>query len=163
MANLRSIAVVLSAMCIIAGFFVTSRSDAAVPPNGSSAAAHPTPGKPHFSDYRGVSIGMTADAVRQKLGAPKEPGNEQDMYAFSEFECAQFYYDAAHNVTAIMITYSGDLKAAPTALQVLGEDVPPRPDGGVSKMVRYPKEGFWISYNRGGEADAVVSVAIQKI
>ena len=33
------------------------------------------------------------------------------------------------------------------AKDVFGEDVPAKADGGVSKMVRYPKAGYWISYN----------------
>jgi len=126
------------------------------------AVVSPTPGT-HWTDYKGVAIGATTDAVRQKLGNPKEKGDDQDLYVFSENESAQFYYDAAHTVTAIMITYSGDIKSAPTAMQVVGEDAAPRPDGGISKMVRFPKAGYWIAYNRSGGDDVVITIAIQKI
>ena len=119
--------------------------------------------KKTFSEYRGVFIGTTADTLRQKLGPPKEKSDAQDFYSFSDNESAQFYYDTGHLVTAIMITYIGNLNSAPTPKDVFGEDVPPKPDGGVFKMVRYPKAGYWISYNRGGGNDALLSIAIQKM
>ena len=127
----------------------------------------PTPAaageKKSFAEYRGVPIGTTTDDLRKKLGVPKDKSDAQDFYSFSDNESAQFYYDDNHKLTAIMITYTGDLKNAPTAKDVLGEDVPPKPDGGVSKMVRFPKEGYWISYNRGSGNDAMLSIAIQKM
>ena len=116
-----------------------------------------------FAEYRGVTIGMAADDLRKKLGVPKDKSDAQDFYAFSENESAQFYYDDAHHLMAIMITFMGDLKTAPTPKDVFGEAVPAKPDGGVSKMVRFPKAGYWISYNRGGGSDAILSIAIQKI
>lgn len=131
---------------------------------GLRVSVTPSPSdKKTFSEYKGVAIGNTADMVRLKLGVPKDKSDEQDFYIFSDNESAQFYYDASHLVTAIMITYSGNLKNAPTPLAVFGEDAPPKPDGSIFKMVRYPKAGYWVSYNRSGGDDAVISVAIQKI
>jgi hypothetical protein len=114
-------------------------------------------------DYKGISVGITLDAVRSKLGGPKEKSDEMDQYIFSANETAQVYYNEAKQVRAIMITYSGDLKDAPTAKDVFGEDVAPKADGGVFKMERYPKEGFWISYNRIAGADGIVTIAVQKM
>ena len=129
-----------------------------------SPEAVPTPASaPTFANYKGVAIGATTDDVRKKLGEPKDKSEGMDLYIFSESESAQFYYDAAHIVSAIMITYSGNLKSAPSPKDVFGEDVPPKEDGGVFKMARYPKAGFWISYNRTGGTDAIVSIALQKI
>lgn len=128
--------------------------------------ANPTPTPPShkpMSAYRGVSLGMKADEVRAKLGQPKDKSDEMDMYIFAETESAQFYYDAAHLVTAVMITYTGDLKNAPTPKEVFGEDAVAKPDGSIFKMVRYPKAGYWLSYNRSGGTDQVISVAFQKI
>ena len=116
-----------------------------------------------FSEYRGIAIGTSTNDVRTKLGSPKDKSDAQDFYSFSDDESAQFYYSDGHLVTAIMITYIGNLKAAPTPKQVFGEDVPPKADGGVSRMVRYPKAGYWISYNRGSGDDAMITIAIQKI
>jgi hypothetical protein len=116
-----------------------------------------------MSEYRGVSIGIKTDDVRAKLGIPTDKSDEMDMYIFAETESAQFYYDDAHLVKAMMITYSGDLKNAPTPKDVFGENAETKADGSIFKMVRYPKAGYWISYNRSGGTDQVVSVAFQKM
>lgn len=126
-------------------------------------AVAPTPDKAPFTGYKGVSIGAKTDDVRAKLGDPKDKSDAMDMYIPSDHESVQFYYDASHFVTAIMVTYSGDLTKAPTAKDVFGEDVEPKADGGIFKMVRYPKAGYWISYNRTTGDDAIVSIAMQKI
>lgn len=115
------------------------------------------------SEYKGITLGLTADAVRAKLGEPKEKSDAQDLYIFSSSEAAQFFYDGAKNVNAMMINYTGDLKDAPTAKDIFGVDVPPREDGMIFKMERYPKLGYWISYTRMSGADAMVTIAIQKL
>jgi len=159
---MRSVMTVLVAFIAALGLSAGSPSVSGL--RSSSASPAPSPGdKKKFSEYKGVAIGSAADGVRQKLGPPKDKSNEQDFYSFSDNESAQFYYDAAHSVTAIMITYSGDLKNAPTPMDVFGEDAPSKADGSVFKMVRYPKAGYWISYNRSGGSEAIVSIAIQKI
>ncbi len=117
---------------------------------------------PVFTAYRGISIGAAADDVRAKLGNPKDKSDAMDLYLFSDHESAQFFY-TEKVVSAIMVTFSGDLKLAPTTKTVFGEDVAAKPDGGVFKMARYPKAGFWISYNRTAGDDAIVSIAMQKI
>ena len=138
---------------VIIAVFVISMAASAI------AAAQ----SPKKFEYKGVSIGMPADTVRTKLGNPKDKSDAQDMYSFSDTETAQFYYDASHQVHAIMITFMGDLKTAPSAKDVFGEDVAPKADGGISKLEKYQKEGFWISYNRTPGADAIVSIAVQKM
>ena len=45
---------------------------------------------------------------------------------------------------------------------VLG-DVAPKEDGGIFKMNRYPKAGFWISYNKTAGADPMIIIAMQKM
>lgn len=106
---------------------------------------------------------MPTDDVRKKLGNPKDKSDATDLYTFSEDETAQFYYNATKNVTAIMITFAGDLKNAPTPKSVFGEDVEAKPDGSIFKMVRFPKAGFWISNNRTPSPDAIVNIAFQKM
>jgi len=143
---------------LIAGNGGEARAWAVLPEAGPTPASAPA-----YAGYKGVAIGASTDDVRKKLGEPKDKSEGMDLYIFSESESAQFYYDAAHAVSAIMITYSGDLKSAPSPKDVFGEDVPPKEDGGVFRMARYPKAGFWISYNRTGGTDAIVSIALQKI
>lgn len=113
--------------------------------------------------YKGVAIGSLADDIRKKLGDPKDKSDAQDLYVFSDEESAQFIYGPDKKVTAVMITFSGKLTGAPTAKDVFGEDVPPKADGGVFKMVRYPKAGYWISYNKIVGDDSMVSIAMQKM
>ena len=113
--------------------------------------------------YKGIGIGMTADDVRKKLGEPKDKTDPQDLFVFSDEESAQFIYGPDKKVTAIMITFSGKLTGAPTAKDVFGEDVSAKSDGGISKMIRYPKAGYWISYNTIVGDESMVSIAMQKM
>ena len=113
--------------------------------------------------YKGISLGASADEVRKKLGDPRDKSDPQDLFVFSDEESAQFLYDANKKVTAIMVTFSGKLTGAPTAKDIFGEDVAPKPGGGIFKMVRYPKAGYWISYNKIVGDDSMVSIAMQKM
>ena len=151
---------------VLVAVLFAAASTVSTPISGANSTARiaPTPGdKKGFSDYRGIAVGMTTEAVRTKLGAPKDKSDAMDLYMYGDTESAQFYYDASKSVTAIMITYSGDLKNAPLPKDVLGEDAETRPDGGIFKMVRFPKSGFWISYNRTAPPDPIVNIAIQKM
>jgi len=80
----------------------------------------------------------------------------------SDYETVQIFYEG-NAVTAISIDFAGDLKNAPSSREVLGEEVPAKPDGGVYKLVRYPKAGYWVSYSRTGGSNPIVSITIQKI
>jgi hypothetical protein len=106
---------------------------------------------------------MSTDDARKKLGNPKESADAQDFFQLNDNESAQVYYDAAHKVMAISITYTGKLDSAPTPRTVFGEDGEVKADGGIFKMERYPKAGFWISYTRTGGDDPMVVLALQKI
>ena len=164
MGKMHTVSGVFVVSLMLSGFIVTNRYITAASGASIQALPRPTPiEKSAFAEYRGIVIGMAADDLRKKLGPPKDKSDAQDFYSFSETESAQFYYDDSHHLTATMITYMGDLKNAPTPKDVFGEDVTPKPDGGISKMVRYLKAGYWISYNRGGGSDAILSIAIQKI
>ena len=116
-----------------------------------------------FKEYRGVQLGMTADDVRKKLGAPKDKGDEQDFFVFGETESAQIVYDATHKVVTISADFLSTGPTVPTAKQVLGSDLEAKADGSVYKLVRYPKAGYWLSYNRTGGASPMTSITLQKI
>lgn len=118
---------------------------------------------PAMQEYRGVSIGMTADDVRKKLGNPSDKGDEQDFFVFNDNETAQVIYDKAHKVTALSFDFTSSATAPPTAKAIFGSDAEAKADGSVYKMVRYPKAGFWLSYNRTAGATPLVSVTFQKI
>ena len=116
-----------------------------------------------FKEYRGVQLGMTADEVRKKLGAPKDKGDEQDFFVFGETETAQIVYDPTHKVVTISADFLSTDASVPTAKQVLGSDLEAKADGSVYKMVRFTKAGYWLSYNRTGGASPMTSITLQKI
>ena len=131
----------------------------------ASAVPMPTPlENPPYTAYKGITIGMKTDEARTKLGGPKEKSDDQDFFEFSSRESAQVYYDAAtHTVTAVMVTYTGKLDGVPAAKDIFGEDAEVKADGGIFKMVRYPKAGFWISYNKTSGDEPMVIIALQKM
>lgn len=67
-------------------------------PARNTAAAN----APVFTDYRGISIGMSAEEVRSTLNNLKKD-KTQDVFVFSEKESAQIYYDDKGKVSAISI------------------------------------------------------------
>ncbi len=137
------------------------------PQNGTTASVKPRPataagdeGAPPFHDYKGVSIGMSAEEARKKLGVPADKGDKQDFYSFSDTESAQVFYDGSKQVFAISVFYVGG--NPPTAKAVLGTDAEAKPDGSVHKLVDYPKGGYWVSYSRTPGDSPMVTVTMQK-
>jgi hypothetical protein len=118
--------------------------------------------KPLYVEYKGVSIGMETGEVRKKLGAPTDKSDAQDFFAFSDKESAQVYYDKG-KVMAVSVNYVGDGSGAPLPKVVLGTEVEAKADGAMYKLVRYPDAGYWVSYNRTGGDDPLVTVTMQKI
>lgn len=116
-----------------------------------------------FRDYRGIQLGMLADEVRKKLGDPKDKGDEQDFFIFGETETAQIVYDKAHKVITISADFLTAGTTVPTAKQIFGAEVEAKADGSCYKMVRFPKAGYWLSYNRTGGTPPLTTVTLQKI
>jgi hypothetical protein len=129
-----------------------------------AAAAVPNPlPTPSYSGYKGVKIGMTDEEARKLLGVPKEKNDGQDYYVYSENESAQVVYDGNHKVTVVSVTYIGKSSSIPTPKAVLGEDAAAKPDGSITKTVKFPKDGFTVTYNRTAGDDPLVMVTVQKI
>jgi hypothetical protein len=118
---------------------------------------------PVFNDYRGVKLGWIADEVRKKLGNPANKADDQDFYMFGENERAQVYYDKDRQVTAISIDFMNGATGAFTPEQVLGSGIEAKSDGSMTKLVRYPKAGYWVSYSRTAGEKPMISVTIQKM
>ena len=116
-----------------------------------------------YKEYRGVQLGMAADEVRKKLGAPKDKSDEQDFFIFNDTETAQVVYDKTHQVITISADFLNPSSSVPTAKQVFGSEVEAKADGSVYRMVRFPKAGFWLSYNRTGGNSPLTTVTLQKI
>jgi hypothetical protein len=117
--------------------------------------------KPLYVDYKGVRIGMDVGEARKKLGNASDKSDTQDFYVFSEKETAQVFYDKG-KVMAVSVNYLGD-KSAPLPKIVLGIEIEAKPDGGMFKLVRYPEAGYWVSYNRTGGDDPLITVTMQRI
>ena len=116
-----------------------------------------------FRDYRGIQLGMLADEVRKKLGDPRDKGDEQDFFIFSETETAQIVYDKTHKVVTISADFLTAGTTVPTAKQIFGAEVEAKADGSCYKMVRFPKAGYWLSYNRTSGNSPLTTVTLQKI
>ncbi len=148
------------AACLCVALFTSSalaQKAKAVSPGGEKDDT------PCFSDYKGVQIGMTIDEARKKLGEPKEKAEELDIYNFDDKESAQVYYDKdTKKVTAISVDYVG-AGTAPECKKVTGTDADARADGSKFKLVRYPKQGYWVSYNRTAGTSPTITVTMQKI
>lgn len=118
---------------------------------------------PLFHEYRSVQIGMTAEEVRKKLNNPSDKSDEQDFFVFSDNESAQVFYDKSKKVFAISVNFLNGARDLPTAKNIFGSDVPPKPDGSIYKMVRYPKAGCWVSFSRTAGDSPLTTVTVQKI
>ncbi len=119
--------------------------------------------QPAFREYKGIKIGMPTAEVRKLLGNPADKGDAQDLFTFGDHETAQVYYDNSRNVSAISVSYFGNVAKAPTAKVVLGSDPEAKPDGSLYKMIRYPKAGYWVSYSRTAGDSPLVIVTLSKI
>jgi hypothetical protein len=138
-------------------------SASAQAPHRPSAPAGPEDESALFRGYRGVQLGMTAEEVRKKLGDPREKGDEQDFFVFNDSETAQIVYDKTHKVVTISADFLTAGDKVPTAKQVFAGDVEAKADGSIYKMVRFPKSGYWLSYNRTGGTSPLTTVTLQKI
>ncbi|HMQ05146.1 MAG TPA: hypothetical protein PKD26_14595 [Pyrinomonadaceae bacterium] len=153
--------ILLSGILLVGLFLSTAQ---VVGSHAPGIVASPTPDEKAVGfKYRGFGIGDLAEEIRKKLGDPKDKSDRQDLYLFGDNESVQFIYGAESRVTAVMITFTGKLSSAPTPKDVFGVEVAPKPDGGIFKMVRYPKEGYWISYNKIVGDDSIISIAMQKL
>jgi hypothetical protein len=119
--------------------------------------------EPLINEYRGVKIGWLAEDVRKKLGTPANKSDEQDYFMFGEKETVQILYDKAQKVVTISVDFSNGATEILTPQQVFGADIEAKSDGSKYKMVRYPKAGIWLSYNRTAGNSPMVTVTFQKM
>lgn len=125
---------------------------------GTDPATEPT-----FKDYKGVRIGKSADEVAEKLGEPAVKDKSEEVFLVSDFEMVQVSYDKDGGVSTVSITYAAEHPNPPTALAVLGEDVPADAEGRIYKHTRYPALGYWVAYSRTSGEAPVVSVTMNKM
>ena len=128
-----------------------------------AVAAQNDEAKPAYRDYKGVTIGMSADEARAKLGAPTDKGDTQDFYNLSDKQTVQVYYGADKKVAALVVTYLNAAADAPACKAIFGSDAEAKPDGSVHRMERYPKAGCWLSYSRTAGDSPLVVITLSKI
>ena len=143
-----------------AAFAALALSLAALPAASAQVAGD---AKPAYRDYKGVTIGLTADEARAKLGAPTDKGDAQDFYVVSDKQTVQVYYGADKKVSAVVVTYLNAGADAPTPRNILGSDVETKPDGSCHKVERYPKAGYWLSNSRTAGSEPMVVVTMSKL
>ena len=152
----------ITAVVIVTALLLLGATVAGAQGRAASKGAHTAaPQQPLYSEYRGVRIGMTANQVRTKLGAPMQPGDDMDFYVFSEKEAAQIVYYTAHVVKTISVDYVGG-DGAPDYKALVGPDVEVKTDGSLYKQMHYDSFGIWVFYNRGAGDAATVTITIQK-
>jgi len=124
-----------------------------VPPEGTD---------PLYSEFKGVKIGMDVAAVKKKLGSPSSKGEGQNVYSINSNNTVQVFYDKTNVVYGILVSYLR-VNDAPEAKSVLGVDVPVKPDGSMFGLIKYPRNGYSVSYVRSAGVDPIVSIGIQRI
>ena len=148
-----ALALAAAALLLVALAPAAARAQAVKPAALSKAEDNPV-----YAEYKGVRLWMAADEVRAKLGEPASKGDDSDCYTFSESEMAQVFYDAAHKVRAVVVSYLG---GAPRPEAVLGRAVEARPDGSQHMMIRYERAGYWVAYTRTAGESPIVTVTMQ--
>ena len=156
--------ILLAAMLVMSATLAsaqeTTTAQTAQGTEAKSASAAPA-AAPVFKDYRGVSIGMSLDEVRKKLGRPEEKFEEFDIFAISAKERARVYYDKDKKARAVSVTYIG-ADGASKPVDVLGTEIESKQDGSMHKMVTYAEAGYWVSYSRTAGDSPLVMVTMQK-
>src|SRR5687767_12215157 len=127
-------------------------------PNDSASATAPV-----YKDFRGVTLGMNAEDVREKLGHLKDKGERQDFFVFSESLSAQIVYDDQRKVIVISVDFVGKDGNGPSPESVLGEAVQAKQDGSIYQLKRYPEAGYWLAYSRTAGDHPIVTVTMQKM
>ena len=118
--------------------------------------------QPLYDEYQGVRLGMTADAVRSKLGKSTISDNEQDYFVVSDTLTLQIAYDSQRKVKAISVDYLNGV-GAPDPKAIVGAALETKADGSLYRVVRYESQGFWVSYNRTAGPVIIVTITIQKM
>lgn len=139
----------LLATVVFIGTMISLGQEPTATPSPAPAPA-PTAPAPFVNSLKGVTLGMTPDEVRDKLGKPEASDETGMYYSLSKNESAQIGLNPQGKVRTIALIYSNDDSDAPKFEDIFGPDVvnPTKKDGTAYKLVRYPAAGFWIAYSR---------------
>jgi len=159
--SVLAIAIVFAFGIVAFGQDTTTATVVAPQPKPSPAVIEPA-----VKELRGISLGMTVDEVRSKLGKPLSQDDSGLYYSFSNTESAQIGLNSDGKVRTIATIYSGGDQNAPKFEDVFGPSVQvaASDNGRLYKMVRYPSAGFWIAYSKiGTDKNELTTVTMKKI
>lgn len=142
-----------------------TQTTAMTPQSMVESTVKPAVTMPVLTNLQEISIGMTADDVRDKLGKAKIDDKDGFYYQISDEEFVQIRVDDDKKVQFIAVTYTDKNKSIPTYADVFGADAveTAKPDGSVYNLVRYPQAGYWVAYTRTTGDKPVVVVTMQKM
>jgi hypothetical protein len=66
-------------------------------------------------------------------------------------------------VTAISVDFINGASNPITPEQVFGSDIETKSDGSKYKLVRYPRAGYWVSYNRTAGNSPMITITMTQI
>jgi hypothetical protein len=138
----------------------------AVSENKAVAEATTQAPQPLIGDIKGITLGMTADEVKSKLGKPETSDASTMYYDLNKGESVQLQLDSDKKVVMVAAMYTGNKADAPDVAEVFGSDVKivPRKDSRIYKLVRYPAAGYWVAYDRLQlDSGPMTTVTIKKI
>jgi hypothetical protein len=163
MSVLWAVSVILFALPAAAQIAEKEEVSSVVAAQPAVEAAAPAP---FIDDVSGVSVGMTADEVKDKLGKPESSDASSMYYELDGSKTLRLRLDADKKVSLIAAMYMGNDANPPKVTDVFGPDVniEPGENGSVYKMVRYPSAGFWVAYSRlNAGGDPLTTITIQKL
>lgn len=114
-----------------------------------------------FKDYRGVTLGMSAADVRQKLGKPEDQSDAEDSFEPAKGETLRIIYNAEKKVRMMSIMFTESIEKAPTPQALFGEDAQANEGGGVFKRMDFTEQGFWISYAKIAGDNPMIVITVQ--
>src|SRR4051794_8760516 len=121
---------------VAAAVFGLSVSSAFAQAGDTPVPPAPAPPAPIVKELHGVTIGMTADEARQKLGRPKTADDAGMYFELGKNESAEVGLDEQKLVRTIAIIFTDGDFHAPSMTDVLGSVAPDekKDDGSVYKM-----------------------------
>ncbi len=103
---------------------------------------------PVVTSLGGLTLGLTADEAKDKLGKPDVSDKTGMLFTPSGTESIQIGLDEEGKIRTIAHIYTDGDKKAPSFEDVFGPGVEkPESTGTLYKMVRYPEAGMWLSYS----------------
>lgn len=155
---------VLSAAAILTLSLAAAGQESDMTATVTPPQAADQPAGPLVDDINGITLNMTAEQVRDKLGKPDAGDASMMYYDLDGGQQLQLRLDADKKVTMVAGIYSGKKIDAPEFTEVLGSEAPTPENGRIYKLVRYPSAGYWVAYSRIDlDSGPMTTVTIQKL